>query len=293
MNARIELLGEVRDMPAEDYHAVHAMSSSALKTLAQSPFHYWAAYRAPGRPARKETRRMFTGTLAHCSVLEPDAMAARYVVVPEDAPRRPTAAQWNAKKPNADSAAAMAWWTEFNAGAAGREVVSADQYSATRQQVAAVLAVPELANLLGEGYAESSVFWIDEATGVFSKARPDWVHPLPDGRVILLDLKSTVDPAPQAFGRAIFNFGYHRQAAHYTQGFTAATGREVAAFVFGAVSAEYPFIAVPYMLDEESRLMGYADRARLMGLYAECERSNTWPAFGDGVQLVSLPAWAK
>lgn len=293
MNARTELLGEVPDMQAEEYHSITAMSSGALKALARSPFHYWAEYRAPNRPAREPAPRMFTGTLAHCSVLEPDAMASRYIVVPEDAPRRPTAAQWKAKKPSPESVAAMEWWAGFNERAAGRLIVTAAQYETTQRQVAAVLAVPELAHLLEDGRPESSVFWIDEETGAFCKARPDWVRPLPDGRVILLDLKTTVDPSPQAFGRTIFSFGYHRQAAHYSEGFTRATGLEVAAFVFGAVSSEYPFVAVPYMLDEESRLMGFAERRRLLTLYAECERAGTWPAFGEGVQLVSLPAWAK
>jgi hypothetical protein len=275
MNARTELLGEVRDMPAEEYHAVPAMSSSALKALAKSPFHYWAEYRAPNRPARKTTDGMKAGTLCHTAVLEPATLAARYAVKPEGMDGR--------------TKEGKAWAAEH----ADRIVISSEQHTTATAQRDAVLAVPELASLLQTGYAESSVFWIDDETGVFCKARPDWVHPLPDGRVILLDLKSTVDPAPQAFGRTVFTFGYHRQEAHYSRGFTAATGLEVAAFVFGAVSAEYPFVAVPYMLDDESRLMGYADRHRLMATYAECDRSGMWPAFGSGVQLVSLPAWAK
>lgn len=288
MTARDDiLLGEVRDMPAADYFAVDAVSNSALKEFARSPWHY------RNRVEKEPTRRMFRGTLAHCAALESDAMAARYIVTPEDAPRRPTAAQWNAKKPSPDSASAMAWWTDFNARAAGREIVSADEYAVTKAQLAAVLAVPELAALLADCYTETSVFWIDDATGLYCKARPDVVHTLPDGRVILADLKTTADEAPDAFARTVWNFGYYRQAAHYSKGYMAATGRDVAAFVFAAVSSAPPVLAVPYMLDDDAMQRGRESCADLLRRLAECRATSEWTAYGSGVQVLSLPAWAK
>lgn len=293
MNASDAPLGIVYDMPAEHYHAVPALSNSALSALKRSPRHYWAQYINPERPARVETPRMFTGTLAHCAALEPDAMAARYIVVPEDAPRRPTAAQWAAKKPGADSQAAMAWWSDFNAQASGRLIVTAEQYSATRQQLAAVLAVPELAALLASGHSEVSFFWIDAETGAHCKARADHVHTLADGRAILLDLKTTSDASPEQFGRSVWNFGYHRQDAWYSRGFTLATGIEVAAFVFGVVTSDYPFIAVPYLLDDAAKAAGAQQCRDLLATYAQCKAADYWPAYGSGVQLLSLPAWAK
>ena len=293
MNAADAQLGVVYGMPAEQYHLTPAMSNSALGALKRSPRHYWAEYLSPERPERDQTPAMFAGTLAHCAVLEADAMAARYIVVPEHAPRRPTAAQWAAKKPSIDSQAAMAWWSDFNAQASGRLIVTAEQYSTTRQQIAAVLAVPELAALLKDGRPEVSFFWMDPETGVHCKARADHVHCLADGRVILLDLKTTSDASPQQFGRSVWNFGYHRQDAWYSRGYELASGDQVAAFVFGVVTSDYPFIAVPYLLDDAAKAIGAEQCRDLLATYAQCKAADYWPAYGTGVQLLSLPAWAK
>lgn len=264
------------DMPAEHYHAADAMSNSALSKLAISPFHYWSEYRAPGRPKREPTPAMMAGTLAHCAVLEPDALAVRYVVKPEGTDMR--------------TKEGKAWAASVPAGA---QVVSADQMLTAQLQRAAVMIVPELASILEAGHAESSVIWTDAQEGIRCKARPDWVHMLPDGRAILFDLKTTSDASPREFARSVWTYGYHRQAAHYVAGFEAATGIEVAAFLFGAVSSSYPFVAVPYLLDDDAMQRGREEVRRLLRLYAACCETNTWPAYGDGVQVLSLPAWAK
>ena len=166
-------LGIVHDMPAEQYHAIPALSATGLKALARSAWHF------KNRPDIKPTQSMLRGTLAHCAVLEPHAMAERYVVVPADAPRRPTAAQWAAKKPNNDSLAAMGWWRDFNASAEGRQIVSADDYAITQMQLQALADEPTIAGILKEGHGEVSVFWCCRRTGVYCKARPDWMSAKP------------------------------------------------------------------------------------------------------------------
>ena len=251
-----------------------AASNSVLADLAQSPAHCWALHFAPDRPERVETAAMRAGTLAHCAVLEPHAFADRYVVRPAGLDARTKAGkEWIADQT--------------------RTVVTIEEHDTAKGQQKAVQACQPLRQALSSGHAEVSCFWTDEATRQACKARVDWVHPLPDGRVILVDLKTTGDVSPQAFGRAVWNFGYHRQAAWYSDGFQKADGREVAAFLFATVTNAYPFIAVAYVLDDEALAQGAAQCAELLATYAECRRTNTWPAYGDGVQLLTLPAWAK
>lgn len=281
------LLGEFRNMSFEDYMNARGLSNSAMKPLVNSPWHY------KNRVYKPSTKSMLSGTLLHCAALEPEAVAQRYVILPEDAPRRPTAAQWKAAKPNASSADAMAWWAEFNKSVEGRDIVTADQYSLCQDQVKAILAVPELARLFAEGYTESSVFWVDQATGIHCKARPDLVFPMSDGRVILVDVKTTVDESPKGFARAVANFGYHRQDAHYRSGFEKATGKTVAAFVFAAVSSAPPVLAVPYTLSDAAYSQGAEDVGELMRLLADCRASDKWPAYGDGYQELDLPRYAQ
>ena len=292
MNTRTPIEpGLYLDMPAEQYHATDALSNSMLVDLANTPAHCYALHLDPARPPREHRPWMLTGPLAHCAVLEPDAIASRYVVVPEDAPRRPSATQWKAKNPSPESVAAMAWWTAFDARCVGREIVTAEQRAAACGQLEAVARVPELAELLSSGVAEVSAFWIDKATGLTCRARPDWLHYTGPKRVRVLDLKTISDLSMDAVERAIGARAYHRQAAHYSNGL-AANGIEVEEFVFGFVSSAYPFLAAAVVLDTDSMDQAQDEVSELLELYARCQRTNTWPAFA-GYQLSGLPAYKR
>lgn len=273
-------------MPFEDYLAVDAFRASAMRLMARSPWHL------KNRIDVQQTRPMLCGSLVHCAQLEPDALAQRYAIVPEDAPRRPTAAQWAAKKPGPDSVAAMDWWRDYEQRVSGKTIIPAGDFSITQQQLAAILAEPYLADVLSRGNAEVSVFWIDKATGVYCKARPDYVQPVPGG-VRMVELKNTADESPDGFSRALTNLGYHRGRAHYIDGWQQATGQIVLEYVFAVVSSAPPVLAVPYWLDEEDAQQGEDECTELRERFAWCTKNNQWPAYGNGPQLVSLKKWAK
>ena len=264
-------------MPSPEYHAAPGLGSSALSALARSPWHYWAEYLAPDRPQRPSTPAMLAGTLAHTAILEPDELDRRYVV-------RPSWVDGRTKD-------GKAWIDE--AKRCGAEIITAEQMATAKAQREAVLAVPELATLLASGQAEVSCFATDPATGVAVKGRMDWVHELRDGRALIVDLKTSADITAPEFARSVLKYGYHRQQAHYTDVYQAATGREVAGFLFATVSATYPFLAVPYMLDDQAVAEGAGHRAKLLRRFAECSSTGIWPKPTEGVQLLSLPRWAQ
>lgn len=280
-------MGLIKDMPFEEYHAVDALSASGMRELARSAWHY--RNRVPITP----TRAMLNGTLVHCAQLEPGALSARYVVVPEDAPKRPTKAQWNAAKPSPASVEAMNWWTGFQKTAGDREIVANEDYGITQSQLKAVQADSELADLFSQGYGEASLFWIDDATGVYCKARPDWVRPRATQRVQLADLKAMADDTPQGFSRSVARMGYHRQQAHYKAGFEACTGFIVEDFVFAVVSSVPPVLAVPYRLIPEVIEQAEQERMELLELYADCLKRDRWPAYSAEERMVDLPKFAK
>lgn len=265
-------IGIVRDMPAEQYHADPSVSNSMLTTLSKSPAHFYALYLDESRPARESTAAMQAGTLAHTAILEPMQLARRYVT-------KPDGMSFATKE-------GKAWRDQQTL-----EIVQADAIDAALAQQAAVLSVPQLRQILSKGEAEVSLFWDDESTGLRCRARCDWLHWTGQNRVIAMDLKTTADITPEGVRRSIASYGYHRQHAHYCNGLRAC-GIEVEAFVFGFVSNSYPFLAAPYLLDDEAMEQGQQEIDELLNLYAWCKERNEWP-FVDGYQIASLPNWAK
>jgi hypothetical protein len=246
----------------------------------------------PRRPPQTEKSGQLEGTLAHCAILEPDEFSKRYVAVPKDAPRRPTESQWNAKKPSLESVQAMDWWREFGDRTGGATVIGRDQYEVAMRQAESVRKLPEVAELLADCATEVSAFWTDGETGAHCRCRPDLVHPAGSG-VILADVKTYSDASPGEFRRQIARKLYHLQDAFYSDGFEAATGKTVHAFIFIAVETVWPFAACALMLDDSSRQKGREIARAQINRYAECDRTGIWPGYSDRIELVTLPAWAQ
>lgn len=282
------LSGLYEGMSNEEYHAAPGLSNTGLTELARSPWHYYSRFLDPSRPERERKAGQFEGTIAHCAILEPDEFMRRYVVTPSNAPRRPTAAQWNAKNPSPESVQAMAWWSNWEAENEGREVVSHDDYSRVLRQAESVRRIREVRELFQHGKAELSAF--ATADGVLKKCRPDWTAYVGGGDVILIDVKTVGDAKPDEMARHIGRKGYYRQAAHYSRTFEQASGLRVVAFKFLAVESEWPYAASLTQLDDVSLQVAMEEVRDLTALYAECLKSGRWPGY-DEAQVVSLPAY--
>ena len=245
-----------------DYHADPAISASQLKEISRSPYHYWFRYLDPNRVAMVPTAAMRFGSLAHCAVLEPDELSKRYQLAPDRRTKEGKAA-----------VAEMA--------AAGIEAVSeADMVLAVNMAVA-VHGHPTAGALLQSGQAEQSFWWDDIATGLRCKCRPDWF----DGTTIV-DLKTCVDASPAGFAKAVANFGYQIQAAHYLCGTLAKR------FIFVAVEKAAPYAIGVYELDAQAMVHGAVLRHNALQIIQDCKAVNSWPGYTDGIQTLQLPGWA-
>lgn len=278
-------MGVYWDMPFDDYHAVEAISASGLRLFARSPWHY------RNRIATKPTRPMLRGSLVHCARLEPDAMAARYAVVPENAPKRPTAAQWAAVKSNESSQAAKEWWREWEHSIGSREIITAPEFSICQAQLQAINAVPELAELFGIGSGEVSIFWTDPRTKLYCKARIDWLQVRGDSARIG-ELKSTRDESPGGFGRTAASMKYELQRAHYVEAVKVGARLKVEDFTFAVVSAQPPVLAVPQDLPDEVIQQANDEREEHLDRLAWCLKEDQWPAYGTGKVMTQYPAYA-
>ena len=277
----------------EDYHAGPGISKSGLDIIhQQSPLHYWAAYIDPEREPREETAAFRLGNAIHAAVLEPGEFDHRYALIPEDAPRRPTVTQINAKKPSDDTLYAIGWWNDFDAKNENVTILSPEEWSVAQKIGANARLHPLAKSIFNEGDAELSVFWTDPETEVLCKCRPDWLIS-PNPKHVILDLKSTADASPDGFMRSAYNYGYHRAAAWYLDGVEAATGDRPDAFMFLAVEKKAPFAVAYYYADEAMIELGRRECRAALRTYANCLSSGKWPGYPEMVVPLGLPRWAE
>ncbi|WP_236841041.1 PD-(D/E)XK nuclease-like domain-containing protein [Bordetella avium] len=264
----------IEGQPIEQYHGGPGISKTGLDRINVSPANFYDLTLNPARPPEPERKGQLEGQLAHCAILEPEEFATRYAVGP-------------------DVIRSTKEWKAFEAALpAGVIGIKPDQRETAMRQAEAVRRLPDVAEALAAGVAESSAYWIDQETGVLCRCRPDWCHPAGESGVILLDVKTFSDASPHEFSRQIARKRYHVQDAFYTDGYAAASGKSVLAFIFVAVQDAWPFAASAVMLDPRSQDQGRRDYRRNLSTYADCLTSGNWPGFGQGIHLASLPNWA-
>lgn len=270
----------------EDYHHLKAVSPSQIKVLKRSPLHYFDQFLADDREKKPPTASMLKGTALHTAILEPDLWDETVIILPSDAPNKPTKKQLEAKKPSAETQAEITWWEEFNDSINGRIVISLDDADDVRRMADAVRKHPAAAFLLElPGRREASYTWTDEATGLECKTRPDW-HSL-DGRIVL-DVKTTEDASRVAFAKTIANLDYHVQAAWNLD----AQGGEL--FLSLVVENSRPYGVAVYPASEAMLEAGRRRISAAMERLAECWRTGQWPGYGDAIQEpIELPGWVR
>jgi exodeoxyribonuclease VIII len=199
-------------MNNKEYHASPAVSNSKLSRFLESP-------RLMNTP-RKKTPSLRWGSLVHTIILEPQLIGDEWAVMPEGLDK---------------GKGAKAREEEFLLANEGKEIVSHDEFTQLSAIAAAVQQDDEAAALLaGEGVNESSYFWKDAITGIDMRCRPDRYRD--DG--LLVDVKTTTSVEHYAFRRSVWDFGYDRQSALYTDGIEAMTGRRPRGFAFIAIEGK-------------------------------------------------------
>lgn len=103
-------------------HITH-LSFTRLKELSHSPqaLHNYLT------GDKVETDAMKAGTLLDCLLFEPESLDTRFFVMPDDAPKKPTAAQINAKKPSAETILQIKKWNSVQSEVNGRAVVTSEE----------------------------------------------------------------------------------------------------------------------------------------------------------------------
>lgn len=166
-------------------------------------------------------------------------------------------------------------------------------HDAAMAVVKAVRAHPLARQLFTEGVAEESLFWRDERYGVMRRARTDWRTTLPDGRPVIVDLKTCRSAEPAAISKSVNDYRYHWQHAWYEDAAAEVHG-EPHSFLFVFVETNPPHPITVCELDPEAVEIGRRRNDQALELYAECAATDTWPGYvaADDIPLITLPAWA-
>lgn len=272
-------------VPNDVYHGSIGVSNSALGELLKSPEHYWGLYRDPDRPPRKARQGQLEGTLFHCALFEPHEFHLRYKVGP------------NVSTKNTNE------WKNFVAGLPkGVTAIDEKQYEVAHAQAKSLRRKTDIADLLSRGRSEVTAYWhedivIDAETGevirILCKCRPDWVYPIDEKRVILLDGKSCPDANPIEFAVQVKKKHYNRQAAYYSDGYAKAADVEVVDFVFAQVESEWPYVSAGSNLSDGDVEAGRTECRRALEIYARCEHTGQWPGYSDSIVPITMPTWGR
>ncbi len=261
----------------DDYLSWDAISNSSLQAGLKSMAHYrWQ------KPI-EATRPMILGTLTHTAKLEPSSVNERFAFMPDFTPKvqemRKAAGKDPAERPRATNEHKQLV-KEFAEKNAGKQVITEKEFTSLIGMVRALSEHQTARQLLSGGRYELSIVWDDPQTGLRCKGRID-CEKAAAGQTV--DLKTSINCHRLSW--AIAFYGYHRQAAFYSDGMQVLTGRVYRPSIV-AVEPEGPYhgvIAAP--LSMQALLAGRSQYRGLLRQIAECKRSGVWPGFEEPEEL--------
>lgn len=221
----------------EAYHAIPALSSSGIRDLLISPLDYWVNSRMNPDYEDRKTQAMIDGTAFHRRLLEPERFFKLYAAEPSKADYPYAIAGGDALKAEcerlglkksgkiadlcerileADPRAKL--WPVIEDGLqqalTGRILLPKSTMHDIERMAKIVFAHKTAAKALTGGYAEVSILWVDEESGVPMKARCDYLKTR-----AIIDIKSFSNalgrPIDAAVASAAANGRYGVQAVIY------------------------------------------------------------------------------
>jgi hypothetical protein len=274
----------VYDIPIDDYHAQPcvgpSISASGLRTiLLDSPAHYWAESSLNPNAEKADTYALRFGRAAHAFALGEPEFAKLFVISPYDEFRSNEAKDWRK--------------------AQTRAVLKAKELDEIAAMAASLRAQPSVAGAFqGGGKVEQSLIWQDEETGIWLKARPDW---LPDDPAFYFaqEYKTAQSAEPGKASRQAFDLGYDMQAALALDGIRATMGVEPLGIAHVVQEKTAPYAASLLMFDKPQIEFGRKRYRAALGRFSEClinhldgnPEAIAWPGYAQEPTYFQTPYW--
>lgn len=185
-----------------------------------------------------------------------------------------------------------AYWEGVTKGNPDKTILAREVAAPILEMCNAAIAHPLAKKLLKDITPETSLFWQDSDTGIPCKARPDGI---PKGKSnVILDLKSTADASEYAFQRDCVRYGYAREAAIYTEGYSITAGITIEELIFAFIAVEKkpPYRTEVYVLEDSFIAWGRSEFHRLLNIEKECRANNHWPNYKcKGAATLTRPSY--
>ena len=243
----------------------------------QSPAHAYAAHPRLGGISAAGTDATWKGSLLHNLVLEGGDRVFPIELADLD------------KNGNMTTAAAKD--LKRGAEASGLLAVSRPKLDeALAVSSAMCRRIDECGFVLEDFAIEQTMIW--QTDGLWFRARPDAILCTASG-VVMLDLKTTTDAAPDAIAGSMTEYSYEVSHAHYVSGATALwpehAGRIVMVYLFA--EKEPPYVMTPATPDGVMTELGERRYARAVDRWRECLASGEWPGYSRTPVQVTPRGW--
>ena len=280
---------KINDGGPGDYHSIKALSNSSLSVLKRSPTEFYKRFVTEDPKERmtvEESGAMILGSAVHMLALEPERFDAQYVVL--DGPINKSL---DPPKPYGRKTNAFDKWLDAEMKQQTRKVLVREEFAESLAIAKAFQAHPTIAAIMASRAEKlfESEYAMEYEIGddkVEMKCKIDFVCP---SERLIIDLKTTSDPSPYAWSWSAEDFGYHRQAAIYSDAMQAKYG-EPFKFFFGVVRSKEPYEAAVYELDAESIQRGRSEYKALIKEHVDRKAKNDWLSdWQRGVFPINVP----
>lgn len=284
--------GKIIGESSADYHDSGAVGSHKLADFVRSPLLYYRRHISKEAPPAKSSDSKEFGLFFHALALEGESVAeSRHIILPNDAPDRPTEKMRNAKKQSDSSRERCEWWDEFNLRAAGKIITTQADSDLAWRMVEAVRAKPLAVEFLKRGVPE--VTFRKKMSSFSVQCRCDWWDEVGDehGRPLIIDVK-TIDSLDD-FDRQYLKFGYYKQDALYrlVVNATLELGTIFPRFLFLVCEKNEPFQVAIREPDAIAYQIGTTEIMRDLTRLKACYDNGDFPGEPNVIQPVSLPDW--
>lgn len=215
-----------------------------------------------------------------------EAFLKRFPELPDDAPKRPSKSQVNAKKPAPATIDAIKWWNDFDAKFPNHEILSAKDQEILIDAVDAVRRLPCWKDI-EQSKPQQTVRRLSDGLGLGLQSRPDW---LSAERGITYDLKKARDLS--RFGAQAIDLGYHLQAATGAW-CLAGDGIQLEHAYLVAVEWQRGARARCYKIPDEALVAGDREMRDTAAQIARRLKENDWVDRQEEPEPLPIPGWLQ